>query len=229
MLRTKDFIGEYFAGKKSKNQDDFNQLINFEVDLASKDIDTFSVIFGSTPSYVSATLNFAIGFLERGEAYLEIGSYCGKSMCGALDQHFRRSAYAIDDFGYVNEGQSVSEIFNKNISELCDGRVTCINKKYDELLSYLGQDNSPISHDIGVFYFNVLPARFSSENIDVSFMIKTIEPHLADNAIIFIDHASDIAVTRALEEIMTDPKYSLITIMGFGETQAILLFQRGNE
>jgi len=125
------------------------------------------------------TLNFAASLLGPNEVYLEVGSWKGLSIIGAMmgnyDQHF----YAIDDF---SQFQGPKREFQSNVQRY----------GFSEKLNFIEGDCFEIfrtkflgSQKVGVYFYD------GDHSYDSQYYaIRAIEPFLADNALLIIDDCS---------------------------------------
>jgi predicted O-methyltransferase YrrM len=125
------------------------------------------------------TLNFAASLLGPNEVYLEIGSWKGLSIIGAMmgnyDQHF----YAIDDF---SQFQGPKREFQSNLQRY----------GFSEKLNFIEGDCFEIfrtrflgSQKVGVYFYD------GDHSYDSQYYaIRAIEPFLANNALLIIDDCS---------------------------------------
>ena len=118
-------------------------------------------------------LNTLCGYLEKDENYLEIGTFCGKSLSAALCKN-RKNAIVIDDFG-LQEGHIVESEFKRNISAVSlSERINHIREK--------AEDFSGILPKIGLFYYDG-----NHDNGHSYEGLKRYEKYLSDNAIVIVD------------------------------------------
>jgi protein O-GlcNAc transferase len=72
-----------------------------------------SQVYGMTTANVLQLLNLAVGLLEEGETYLEVGCFRGATLIGALLGHPDRRAYAVDNFSEFDpEGENARFLSN---------------------------------------------------------------------------------------------------------------------
>jgi predicted O-methyltransferase YrrM len=124
-------------------------------------------------------LNFAASLLGPNEVYLEVGSWKGLSIIGAMlgNQHHR--FYAIDDF---SQFQGPKRDFQSNIQRYgLSESLRFIEGDCFEIFrtKFLG------SQKIGVYFYDGNHSYYSQYHA-----LKAIEPFLADNALLIIDDCS---------------------------------------
>lgn len=123
-------------------------------------------------------LNKALSFMEEGEQYLEIGSYCGRSLVGALDNN-DSLAQVIDPFElFLPDGLVIYGHWQEAVSRFgCGDRITL----HKALCNEFTGDLPPI----GVFYYDG-----DHDSGHTYEGLKRFEDRLTDNAIIIVDDYS---------------------------------------
>jgi predicted O-methyltransferase YrrM len=131
-------------------------------------------------------LNTAIQMMDPDEEYLEIGSYVGRSLIGALEGHDRR-AQVIDPYDlFLPDGIHIFEQWDRNTREFgVQDRVT-LHKQFSEQFS---KSLPPI----GVAYFDGdHDSGFTYETL------KNMEHYLSDQCLIICDdYLIDIGTPRS--------------------------------
>jgi predicted O-methyltransferase YrrM len=140
-------------------------------------------VTGMSSSKKLKLLNLAVSLLPKdgSEAYLEVGTYLGKSLISALRENSGRSAIACDDF---SEFQSQG---NGNINALKENllrygmleRVKFYNEDFRALFSRWSDEELP---RIGVYLYD--GAHDEQSQYDG---IRMVEPLLANNALVIVD------------------------------------------
>jgi len=123
-------------------------------------------------------LNLVVGhFLNQDEQYLEIGTYCGKSLVAALYKNYAK-AQVIEPFEkHLPDGVHIRSKWVENISRFglgSENRVTLHNEKCEQFDGDLPE--------IGVFYYDG-----NHDSGHTYEALKKYEKYLADNAIIIVD------------------------------------------
>jgi len=130
--------------------------------------------------------NFAASLLGPHEVYLEVGSWKGLSILGAMSGNEDKRFYAIDDF---SEFQGPKREFQTNIQRYgFSERLNFIEGDCFEVFrsAFLGLQK------IGVYFYDGNHSYCSQ-----FYAIKAIEPLLADNALLIIDDCSFPQVSAA--------------------------------
>lgn len=131
-------------------------------------------------------LNFAASTLEPGEVYLEVGTFKGLSLIGAMMNNHEKEFCAIDNFSQF--GGTKDELM-KNVNRYVDSRhLNFIDGDFRQILKsdFLGGKKA------GVFYYDG-DHSFSSQYR----ALKLIQQHLSDKALIIVDDTNQEPVARA--------------------------------
>jgi hypothetical protein len=131
-------------------------------------------------------LNFAASLLDSNEVYLEVGSWKGLSIVGAMSGNEDKCFYAIDDF---SEFQGPKLEFQNNIQR--HGLSQKLNFIEGDCFKvfrseFLGRQK------VGVYFYDGNHSYYSHY-----YAIKAIESLLADNALVIIDDCSFVQVHAA--------------------------------
>ncbi len=173
-------------------------------------------------------LNFANTCLEVDEEYLEIGTYCGKSLAGALFTNEVR-AQVIDNFW---EGEKLESVWNDTLNRFnLRQRISFYKTNAEKWEGSMPR--------IGVFFYD--GCHDSGHTYEA---LKKYKQYLADRAIVIVDdyfiyggnqqlvfpgHALDIErpvktdVDRFCKE---DKEFNLLGFTVWGQQQAVLTFDR---
>lgn len=173
---------------------DIERFAEYVSDELSSNIDTEGLIIFSDQKFKNIggwcvpqtmfLLNVAISFLEEDEYYLEIGSYCGKSVIAALDDN-SRPAIVIEAFEkHLPDGANIRRIWNENVNKFgIRDRILLINEDCNQFEGWLPP--------IGLFYFD--------GNHDSGYTyegLKRFEKYLSDQAIIIVDDYNIVGGTE---------------------------------
>jgi hypothetical protein len=131
-------------------------------------------------------LNLAVRHLEPGEVHVEIGTWQGLSLAGALAGNRAAKAYACDDFSEF--GGPRTEL-HRNICDYTDpGQVKFYEMGYREFLGAAPW----LPARVGSYYYD------GGHTFEEQFLaLKLMLPHLADRAIVVVDDANIIRVRAA--------------------------------
>ena len=150
--------------------------INDMTTLSFADISKLKKIGGWCESHTMNLINFAITeCLEEGEEYLEIGSYCGKSLGAALHNN-NRKAQVIEPFDlFLPDGKFIQSEWERHLKSLGIRDRVNLHK-----MDYMNFDG--VLPKIGVFYYD------GNHELGYTYHgLKKFEPYLSDNAIIIVD------------------------------------------
>lgn len=121
-------------------------------------------------------LNKAFALLEPNEAYLEVGTYQGKSLLSAMLHNDRRPVYACDNFSQFDTNSLAITRSNLSRYGLFDSVVF-----YDcDFLTIYDQKHLPTP--LGLYFYDG-----AHDDQSQYLGIKQVEPFLADEAIVLVD------------------------------------------
>lgn len=155
-------------------------------------VDVLKQVQGMTTPSTMHLINLAVQCMEPNECYLEVGTWRGATLIGAL---LGNDAYgvAIDDDSmdeHDGDDRSSYEVWYENVArfgmgngavEYVDGSVPGVWKELD------------LRTPVGVYLFD---GDKSTEDAAYAGMSGVI-PFLADEALIFVDDANEITIRRA--------------------------------
>lgn len=121
-------------------------------------------------------LNLAFGLLPPGEAYLEVGTFAGKSLISAMLHSPVRTVYAVDNFSEF-EGNSLSTTQAHLARYGMLERVHFLDCDFREALTP-GRIETPI----GLYFYD---GAHDEESQHMA--IRLVEPLLADEALVIVD------------------------------------------
>jgi predicted O-methyltransferase YrrM len=148
-----------------------------------------------------ALLNVAAAALPPDETYVEVGSYAGASLIGAMRGNEGKEFIAIDDFEWVGR-----ERFEANLERFGATGATIIAGDAFEVLESDALDD----RSIGVFFWD---ADHSHEGQLRA--LRAIEPRLAPDAILIVDNADGASVSRAIDDWLAEqPRARLVLELG---------------
>lgn len=154
-------------------------------DLAGK-------IVGFTSPAELAVLNAAAHHLGEDECYLEVGSFHGRSLCGATQDIADRTFYVLENFlEFGMEGAEARNELFENIHSFCSGAdVRLLEGDCFDLMHRPGLIQKPV----GVYFYDGGHSRLAHY-----LALGVAEPLLADDAIVLVDDASWPVVVEATE------------------------------
>jgi predicted O-methyltransferase YrrM len=154
-----------------------------------------------------ALLNLAASLLPPAESYVEVGSFLGASLIGAMRGNEDKDFVAIDRFEstaqpFGNSGSRVSRMaFEANLERFGATEVTVLQGDAFEVLE------SPQSErlKVGVFFWDADHTREGQLR-----GLRDIEPRLAPGAVLIIDNADNSNVSAGIDEwLLEQPRASL--------------------
>ena len=121
-------------------------------------------------------LNMAFALIPEGEAYLEVGTYMGKSLISAMAGNYPRPVYAVDNFSEFEENSyEVLRSYLESYGVFDD--ICFCNGDFREVLG-AGIVTTPI----GLYFYD------GSHDCESQYVaMKLVEPFLADEALILVD------------------------------------------
>jgi hypothetical protein len=141
-----------------------------------------------TTQNVLALLNLSVRYLEKDEVYLEVGTYQGAMICGAMldapNLPLSPKGIAIDNFSEFDRGDN-QEAFIRNINREGLGRSAyLINHDFRH---YFNSDMFEYPAKIGVYVYDGAHDYNSQyEGLDLAI------PHLADDSLIVVDDTNQL-------------------------------------
>ena len=170
-------------------------------DVTPKDsrfADLLKKINGMTTQNVLALLNLSVRYLEEDEVYLEVGTYQGAMICGAMldapNLPLNPKGIAIDNFSEFDHGNN-QERFLANIKAEGLGRTAyLINHDFRH---YFNSNMLEYPAKIGVYVYDGAHDYESQyEGLDLAI------PHFADNALIIVDDTNELDCKIANQDFM---------------------------
>ncbi len=159
-----------------------------------------------------ALLNLAASLLPSAESYVEVGSFMGASLIGAMRENEDKDFVAIDRFEsttqpFSSSGSLVSrEAFDANLKRFGATGATVIEGDAFDVL-----ESAQLEHlKVGVFFWD---ADHTHEGQLRG--LRDIEPRLAPGAVLIIDNADRPGVTAAADEwLLEQPRARLALDLG---------------
>jgi predicted O-methyltransferase YrrM len=151
-----------------------------------------------------ALLNLAAAHLAPGEAYLEVGSFKGLSLIGAMLGNEDRRFYAIENFLEFNlDGDRARTELEGNLARwVGPGRARLLEGDCFDLL----RSGAPLEEPVGVYFYDGAHGRLPHY-----LALGVAEPWLADRALVVIDDASWPMVVQATDRYLAaHPGYRLL-------------------
>ncbi|HEV7754328.1 MAG TPA: class I SAM-dependent methyltransferase [Mycobacteriales bacterium] len=143
----------------------------------------------STPAEL-AVLQLAARLLPEGECYLEVGTFKGRSICGAMLDAPDRRFVAVENFQEFGmlAAESRAELDGAIRRHVRSGRLRLVDGDGFRVL----RDGSAVSEPVGVYFYD-------GAHTDLAHYLAlgVAEPLLADEALVLVDDASWPMVEQA--------------------------------
>jgi predicted O-methyltransferase YrrM len=165
--------------------------------------DVLADVPGMATEHKLALLNLAAAHLGPGEAYLEVGSFKGLSLIGAMLGNPGRRFYAIESFLEFNPDGTARAELEANLARwVGPGRARVLEGDcFDLLRSGMG-----LEEPVGVYFYDGAHGRLPHY-----LALGVAERWLADRALVVIDDASWPIVARATDRyVAAHPGYRLL-------------------
>jgi predicted O-methyltransferase YrrM len=165
--------------------------------------DLLADVPGMATEHKLALLNLAAAHLGPGEAYLEVGSFKGLSLIGAMLGNPDRRFYAIENFLEFNPDGRARDELEANLARWAGpDRARVLEGDCFELLRRGEGPQEPV----GVYFYDGAHGRLPHY-----LALGVAEPWLADRALVVIDDASWPIVARATDRyVAAHPGYRLL-------------------
>jgi predicted O-methyltransferase YrrM len=151
------------------------RLAYFDPEYSAKE-DLCPEVEGKLSIKKQQLLNLAYGLLPEGEAYLEIGTYHGKSLLSALIGNAPRPTYACDNFSEFDVNSLQITLGNLDRYDLRDA-VTFYDSDFRAVCT-----SQHLPSPIGLYFYD------GAHDFESQYLaIKLVEPFLANEAIILVD------------------------------------------
>ncbi len=174
------FIGDWADGRPRDPR--FDEIVN--------GVDGFST------AAQLAVLNLAARSLPLGEAYLEIGTFKGRSLCGATLDVPGCRFFAVENF--MEFGMAGADARNVLLTNLeLHARDVDLHLLEGDAFTMLAPDN--FDQPVGVYFYDGVHTGAAHH-----LALALVEPLLADEAIVLVDDASWPMVERATERYLVN-------------------------
>ena len=169
----------------------------------------FDDVIAAVPNYstenVLALLNLAASLLAPAESYVEVGSYAGASLIGAMRENNDRDFVAIDRFDWVRR-----ERFDATLASFGSTGATIIEGDAFEAL----ESELLVGRRIGVLFWD---ADHSHEGQLRG--LRAAERHLAPGALVVCDNADGAGVRGAIDEWLRESSSARLVLDLGGHTR----------
>jgi hypothetical protein len=170
-------------------------------------IEVLEQVQGMTTPSTMHLLNLAVQQLGPGECYLEVGTWRGATLIGAL-LNTNAKGYAIDDDSMDDhdEDEQHSElVWWKNVQSFGMGpRVEYVNGSVPAVWEHLG-----LRSPVGVYLFDG-----DKSTVEAAYAgLAGVLPFLADEALIFVDDANEVNIRMAVHQLEQETRGHLYKIL----------------
>jgi predicted O-methyltransferase YrrM len=165
--------------------------------------DVLADVPGMATEHKLALLNLAAAHLGPGEAYLEVGSFKGLSLIGAMLGNPGRRFYAIENFLEFNPDGTARAELEANLARwVGPGRARVLEGDcFDLLRSGMG-----LEEPVGVYFYDGAHGRLPHY-----LALGVAERWLADRALVVLDDGAGPIVARATDRyVAAHPGYRLL-------------------
>ena len=167
--------------------------------------DVIAAVANLSTENTLALLNFAAGMLASGETYLEVGSYMGASLVGAMRGNEDKDFVAIDSFDWADRAR-----FEANLERFGSTKATIIEGDAFEVLESALLER----RQIGACFWD---ADHTHEGQLRG--LRDIEQRLAPRALIICDNADRPDVGRAIDDWLLEQPHARLVLELGGRTR----------
>ena len=166
--------------------------------------DILQRVHGMTTGNVLALLNLAVACLDERESYLEIGSFRGATLIGALHGQRNRKAIAVDNFSEFNVDGANEAVLHANLAAFSmHDRVEFHNRDFRDCLVDL---RSRESLRVGVYLYDGAHD-YRSQLLGLLLAVPLLAPH----SLIVIDDANVPAARDATHDfLLVEPRAHIL-------------------
>lgn len=156
----------------------------------------FEEIADSTQGFTTpkemALLNLAVRLLPPGETYLEVGTFQGRSLCGAMLGAEQGRFHAVENFlEFGMLGQSARQALHTNLARWT--RPDLLTLHEGDCFEVLRTPNT-VPDPVGVYFYDGAHTALTHW-----LALAVVEPLLADRALVVVDDAAWPLVRKATE------------------------------
>jgi predicted O-methyltransferase YrrM len=153
--------------------------------------DVCTTVGGFSAPAIMQILSGAIACLAEDELYLEIGSYQGRSLCGALVDNPQARAVAVDNFSEFTQADAPT-ILAANLARY---NLTAQVQFYQEDTQAFLNGHTELHGRVGVYFYD------GNHNTDQGLAaLENALPLLAERAVIIVDDFSGIGIWRTVQQ-----------------------------
>lgn len=148
---------------------------------------------GMSTAHSLTVLSLAVSGLGADEIYLEVGSYRGRSLIGALRHNPEVHAIGIENFGEFDAGAAAKASLETALQSA--GVADRVRLIYVDAFAFLAR--AEFEAPVGVYFYDGVHSAYGQYA-----GLGLAERHLADHAIVIVDDASWPQVARATNQYM---------------------------
>lgn len=142
---------------------------------------------GPTTKFIGHVLNFAVTLLAPGEAQLQLGAYCGRTLAYAMTGNLQKWHYHIANFHH-------DHTLRRNYLEWMEKKrylpyLKVMEGDYPDVLTL---EPPALKHPVGVFFYSA-----ESDYEKTLMSLRLVEPYLANQALVVVDNSNFPEVSRA--------------------------------
>jgi protein O-GlcNAc transferase len=166
---------------------------------------------GFSSPMIIQLLSYAVSCLGENEIYLEVGSYKGRTMIGAMVHNKSQKAVAVDNFSEFRDPSVTVETLTQQIKN------RFADHKVDKQITFYNSDCQQFFKDHKDEYYHKVGVYFYDGNHDTDQGLAGLEnalPLLADKAVIFIDDISGLGIWRSVVDFVTDHRDETAILFG---------------
>ena len=165
--------------------------------------DVLAAVPNLSTENVLALLNLAASLLAPAESYVEVGSYAGASLIGAMRGNEAKDFVAIDRFGWIDR-----ETVDANLGRFGSTGATIAEGDAFEMLESTLLDD----RQVGVLFWDADHTHAGQLR-----GLRAAERHLAPGALVICDNADGAGVSEAIDEWLRESsRAQLVLDLGGG-------------
>ena len=152
-----------------------------------------ATVNGFSAPAIMSILSAAVACLAPDEVYLEIGTYQGRSLCGALVDNPTARALAVDNFSEFQQADAVA-VLEHNLAQF---DLAAQVKFYQEDTQAFLAGHTDMYGRVGVYFYD------GNHNTDQGLAaLHAVLPFLAPRALIFMDDYSGAGVWASVARLL---------------------------
>ena len=150
---------------------------------------------GFTTANVLAVLHLAVSMMPADEAYLEVGTYQGRSLCGVMNGREQGHFFAVENFlEFGMLGATARQALHSNLERWA--RSSLLTLLEGDSFDVLARPQV-VPTPVGVYFYDGAHTALTHY-----LALGIVEPLLADSALVLVDDAGWPVVRRATERYL---------------------------